>query len=111
MYYENSCPLNEYINSDKDKDKKPKKKEYKDTRSSLLNVVSKRHGDYTFENKRMLKSIFKIFDKNEFFIVKHLDEKHKLKGKNKYDYSLNYKDKDNEKGNKFFLFSLKIFSF
>ena len=65
MYNENSCPLNEYITPDK----KMKR------RDSKLQIVTKRHSDYTSENKRMLKSMFKIFDKNDFFVVKHLDVK------------------------------------
>ena len=61
MYEENSCPLSEYV-----------PKEMKAKKNTMVNVVSNRHTDYTSENKRMLKQMFRIFDKNEFFVCKHI---------------------------------------
>ena len=62
MYEENSCPVSEYT----PKESKLSKK------NSFVNVVSDRHSDYNKENKRMLRQLFKIFDKNEFFVCKHV---------------------------------------
>jgi hypothetical protein len=62
MYQDVSCPWSEYSSMDqKLLDKNPN-----------LNVVSERPMDYNYENKKIFKELFKIYDNFDFFVVKHI---------------------------------------
>jgi hypothetical protein len=62
MYYEESCPLDKYTFETKAGRK---------ISNPYLNVVTNRPLDYTSENKKLLKEMFVIFGKRDFFVVKH----------------------------------------
>lgn len=108
MYDENSCPLYNYNPADK----KQNRKVLKDPK---LNIVSKRLTDYTSENKRFLKSLFKVFDKNEFYIVKYMhveNEGQSNANLSNVNLSINaHKEEKEEKPNKkgiFFIYKIFI---
>jgi len=60
VYHHTECPT----------DHKKKKKTH---HSDILNKLENKF-DYTSENKRLMKTFFKIFDKNDFYIIKHREK-------------------------------------
>jgi hypothetical protein len=63
MYQDVSCPWSEYSSTN----------QKLLIKNPNLNVVSERPMDYNYENKKIFKELFKIYDKSNFFVVKHID--------------------------------------
>jgi hypothetical protein len=81
VYYQNECPL--------EKKKNKKKNNHDDFLNRLDNKI-----EYSSENKRMFKNLFKIFDKDDFYIVKHREKDD--------DFNNSYFDDDNKNKGKIY---------